>query len=566
MVQPKFIVPATFAFLLTLGGCGSEPSATVATVSGPVRGLISDDTSLYRGIPYAAPPLDDLRWRRPAPAAAWTDVLDTTETGPACWQEVESNNAEFLERLTRGAGMGGFTRWMLGTFAQFVIPDVSEDCLTLNVASPLGAEGLPVMFWIHGGGHQFGSGGGPYESTSLAAKGVVLVSLNYRLGLYGYLAHPELAAEDPDGSTGNYGTLDQIAALEWVRDNIAAFGGDPDNVTIFGESAGGHSVGQLMASPLAHGLFHRAIAQSGTGFQQFQDIDEAHERMSGFEGGRRLAQLAGVSGEHEILALRKMSTDELREVAADEALVETLHPQVDGYVLPQATAVAFASGLQAAVPLVVGSNADEGSILYGFGMSPVDGRGSDNEPPETVAEWDAMLDDKFGDNAEAVGVHYPVDRDVDVRHAGEVLMGDAWFGRHAFYMAQAHSEAGHPTYLYFYERRPPSDEQTIGASHALEISHVFGGLIPGWPWDERDDELQAEMQGYWATFAASGDPNTVGLPAWPGFNDLEAQELGIGHEATQGRRVTREDRYRAMWGELNARIARTSAASAASGH
>ena len=544
-----WLIPA--AALLTFA-CGGSPTAPVTISGGAIQGVQDDELVYYRGLPYAAAPIGQLRWRAPQPVASWEGIRDASEFGTACWQDTSGGNAEFMDRLANGAGMGGFTTWLLTTLATLAEPVVSEDCLFLNVMAPANAQGLPVMFWIHGGGHQFGSGGAVYESPSLTKRGVVLVSLNYRLGLYGFLAHPELTAEDPNRSSGNYGMLDQIAALQWVQQNIEKFGGDPDNVTIFGESAGGHSVGQLLASPLSEGLFHRAIAQSGTGFYQFQAVDEAYERRSGHDAGRALAKAAGVSGDNEIDQLRAMSTEALREFAVAPEYSDTFHPQIDGYVLPHATAQIFDSGEQLAVPLIVGSNADEGSLLYYFGLAPVDG--GPVASPQTQAEWNELLTEQFGEDADAVSAAYTIDTDIDVPKAAERLMGDSWFGRHAFYMAQKHSAAGHPAYLYFYEREPPNENQTLGATHALEIAHVFGGFIPMWPWNERDDELSSEMQGLWTEFARTGDPNAADLPEWTRFQDLEAQEMVFGHEHSYSRRVAREDRYRAMAGQFNKRI------------
>ena len=537
---------------LLLTGCGADHTEIITTTSGDLRGVRSEGFELFRGIPYAAAPTDELRWRAPKPHPGWSGTLDTTEFGAQCWQPTNSGNDQFLVRLAEGSGMSGVKSWLLTTLGGLVSANTSEDCLFLNVATPDRSGSLPVMFWIHGGGHQFGSGGGPYESLSLAGEGIVLVSINYRLGLYGFLAHPELAAEDPNGSTGNYGTLDQIAALEWVRDNIAAFGGDPQRVTIFGESAGGHSVGQLMASPVARGLFHRAIAQSGTGFYQFQAVDAAHERMSGFDGGRELARRAGVAGDDEISGLRAMTTEELAELATDPELSETFHPQIDGYVLPGPTAAIFARGEQAAVPLIVGSNADEGSLLYYFGLPAVDG--GPPAQPQTMKDWDDLLAAEFGSAAAALDAEYAVDGDANVPSAAESLMGDTWFGRHAYYMAQAHSAHDQPTYLYFYTRHPPAVGQTLGASHALELAHVFGGFLPFWPWDERDDALQAEMQGHWAQFAATGNPNRDGLAEWRSFDALSPSEMNYGHDVTANGPVARRARYEAMRGQFQRRL------------
>lgn len=352
--------------------------------------------------------------------------------------------------------MPAWSRWVLDKSLGLLSMTTAEDCLTLNVFAPEGAKDLPVMFWIHGGGHQFGSGGATYESAGLVNQGVVLVTINYRLGIYGFMAHPELAAEDPNGSSGNYGMLDQIAALQWVQSNIASFGGDPANVTIFGESAGGHSVGQLMASPLSEDLFHKAIAQSGTGFYQFQATDSAPENISGFEAGHKVAGLAGVSGANEISALRAMSVDELKSIALDPEISSTFHPQVDGYVLPFPTAYTFKQTAQHPVPLMVGSNADEGSVLYSFGLTPVDGSGA--EPPTTVAQWEQLLTSQFGDNADILASAYPVDGDADVVGAATNLMGDAWFGRHAFYGASP--QCSRSPELSIFLRAPPTNGGT----------------------------------------------------------------------------------------------------------
>ena len=508
-------------WLLAMGlyGCGGEPQ--VSTSYGVVAGKRDGNVLEYLGIPYAQPPLGELRWADPEPPQPWDGVRDAKLKGNACIQWA--------------TGIPAFTP--------------NEDCLTLNIWVPAGEGSHPVMFWIHGGAHQYGSGGRNYDSTTLANRGVLLVSINYRLGLYGFFAHPELALEDPNGSTGNYGMLDQIAALQWVRDNIGAFGGDPENITIFGESAGAHSVGQLMASPVAQGLFHKAIAQSGSGFYQFQSVDQAYERISGIDAGLQAAELLGLSGTEQIPAMRSLSTEELLKVAVHPEISATFHPQIDGYALPDATSRIFTESGQASVPLMVGSNADEGSVLYHFGMSPVDGA-TEMQRPQTVSEWEQLLMAQFADEAKSVAVHYAVDQDDDVDAAAEQLTGDSWFGRHAYYMAQRHAEAKNPTFLYFYERRPASDEETIGATHALELNSLFGGFIPFWPRDERDDELVEHMQLYWTNFAKNGDPNGTDLPNWNPFHSLNSQELALGHKRTYSRPVARADRYQAMAGQF----------------
>jgi para-nitrobenzyl esterase len=266
------LLTAVLAISLCFFVCASLEaySATTVTVEGgQIQGDIEADgkVSVFNGIPYAAPPVGELRWKAPQPVVSWTGLRDATKFGPVCPQK-DSGDGDFLKRLVDGQGMGFFrkTIFNLAVGLSSSAPQ-SEDCLYLNVRTSNlgGAEKQPVMVWIHGGGHQTGSGSEDfYQSNSLVLKGVVLVTFNYRLGPFGYFAHPGLSAESENRVSGNYGTLDQIAALRWVRDNIAAFGGDPSNVTIFGESAGGESVAHMMASPLARGLFHRAIMQSGS--------------------------------------------------------------------------------------------------------------------------------------------------------------------------------------------------------------------------------------------------------------------------------------------------------------
>ena len=535
---------------LLVTGCGEPASQMVNTQSGPVQGVTNEGVAIFRGIPYAAPPIGDLRWAAPQPVQPWTEPLIADVYGPSCWQPTGIGNDAFVSALVAGSGMSEFSQWVLKTGAGLAEVSISEDCLTLNVLTPeiMSEKPLPVMLWIHGGAHQYGSGGDNYESTSLVSNGVILVTINYRLGIYGFMAHPELAAEDANGSTGNYGMLDQIAALQWVKANIEKFGGDANNVTIFGESAGGHSVGQLMASPLARGLFHKAIAQSGTGFQQFQSTNKTNETISGFSAGRKVAAMVGISGDKEIAKLRAMSTETLAEAAIDLEISSTFHPQIDGYVLPKSTSQIFASGEQAPVPLMLGSNADEGSVLYYMGLTPVDG--SPVRGPATIEQWDSLLQEEFGDHADALSIHYAIDGDNDVVKGAEQLMGDSYFGRHAYFMAQRHSAAGNPTFMYFFERRSASPDETIGATHAFEIFPVFGSTFPLWPTDERDAILSKEMQSYWTSFAKVGDPNNDRAPTWQSFSALQPTEMALGHEKSYSRPVARMGRYEAMNGQL----------------
>ena len=319
-------------------------TATAWSASDPVRveqGLLSGtagkspDIQVYRGIPFAAPPVDDLRWKPPQPAAHWQGVREAKEYGPACWQTQYPGGSIYVSKL----------------------PPLSEDCLTLNIwtGAKSAKDKLPVMVWIHGGGFTRGTGTSTsYDGENFARKGVVLVTINYRLGIFGFLAHPALTAESSHHASGNYALLDQIAALEWVKKNIAAFGGDPRNVTIFGESAGSWAVNCLMASPLAKGLFQRAIGESGGQFSPMKSLADAEK------AGRQFAASLGVSADADALkALRAKPAEELLK-ASD---TPTASPDVDGWVLPEEINTIFAAGKQNDVPLIVGSNADEGTTL-----------------------------------------------------------------------------------------------------------------------------------------------------------------------------------------------------------
>lgn len=550
------------AVVVALAACsGTLPSPAVTVESGEVRGIIEGDVAVFKSIPYAAAPIGDLRWARPGPPVSWAGVLDAFEDGPICMQPVGVGNDAFLEMLLEGAGLSWWKRQSLFVLTSILpSPPMSEDCLTLSVRSPaLDAARLPVMVWIHGGAHRFGSGRLGFEGNAITQRKVVLVSINYRLGVFGFLAHRELAAQDANGSTGNYGTWDQIAALRWVRDNISAFGGDPGNVAIFGESAGGHSVGQLMAAPPARGLFHRAIAQSGTGTYQFQHAEHAVEGLSGFEAGERFAASLGAS---TVAEMRALSAEAIMAVDDDPAVVETWHPQVDGYVLAKTTAETFRAGEQAPVPLMVGSNADEGTVLYGLvaegGGGPVDGL---NGSIETLADWRNMMHTAFGVHAERVAGRYPAPTDADLARQGQRLMADAWFGRHAYFTAAQHANAGHATYLYFFQREPQSDTQTIGATHAVELQYVFGSFFSFWPVDQRDEELARQMTAYWTNFTRGGNPNSVKLPEWPPFELDDPKEMSFGDE-TRWRTVSRGETYEAMIPQI---VARSEAAARARG-
>jgi para-nitrobenzyl esterase len=430
-------------------------------------------------------------------------------------------------------------------------PPQDEDCLYLTVRSPdlTPAKKLPVMVWIHGGDHQDGSGSDVYyASNALAKRHVVTVSINYRLGLMGYFAHPELAEESDHGVAGNYGTLDQIAALEWVRDNISAFGGDPDNVTIFGESAGGESVMHLMTSPLAAGLFHKAIAQSPANGGQMLHLDQPFLAYdSALDQGTALCDRLGLHGEAQLSKLRAMSAEEINAAAVEHGPGGGFYPAIDGHVLPQSPLAAFAAGAQAPVPFVIGSNTDEGTALLGslFAGPMAEYRHLDAPtttlPPETAEAFGSDID-------ELVRIYPGLDRR-DL--AAEVdFVGDHMFGARAYHYATHHQLAGHPTWLYMFARTPPSPQQTLGAYHAAELPFVHGSNVPIFPLTAEDKKLSSEMTRYWTNVAHAGTPNP-GKVEWPAFEANDPHWLRLDHTVVH-EPVDRLDQYRIF----NARTSR----------
>lgn len=508
-------------------------SPLVVLDDGSLLGAVDEGILVFRGIPYAAPPVGDLRFRPPQRVEPWSGDRDATRFGPICPQPAPGAGGNlFVQDLVARAGLSWWRRMLVGRVASLSGGAVeSEDCLTLNVWAPAKKGGrFPVMVWLHGGGHAAGSGAQiPRAGLPYARRGIVLVSINYRLGLLGFLAHPALAAESEHGSAGNYGMLDQIEALRWVERNVHRFGGDPERVTIFGESAGAHSVGQLMASPLARGLFHAAIAQSGTGTHQHLRLREQAPRTPAAEsaGERILAQLGQAGAADPAAALRSATVEELRAAAAaDPGVFPAFHPNVDGWVLPDSTARIFQEGKQAAVPLALGVNRDEGTLLLRAVGGPVMGAGRVG----TVRAWKELLRQIFGADASVVDRTYPVRNEAGLQRASERLLGDSLFGAPAFFAARAHAGAGHPTYLYHLTRVPPGPRQTAGAYHGLDLSYVFGAPFPLFPWSAEDEALARSVADYWSSFAREGVPRAEKRVEWTPFDPQEPRWLELGDE------------------------------------
>lgn len=499
------------------------------TTAGKVRGALDGTMAVYRGIPYAAPPVGDRRWKPPAPPEPWRGTRTCTKFGPRAFQRAAGFEL-FFDNLVRGLGLGVVRRRALGVAVKVAPNNQSEDCLTLDVRAPAGAERLPVMVWIHGGDHTDGSGSDPlYHGDALPERGCVLVTINYRLGLFGFFAHPDLASESPDQVSGNYGLLDQIAALEWVRDNIASFGGDPGCVTIFGESAGGEAVLNLMTSPRARGLFHRAIAQSPSDSGRW-----LHLRRSALdfgpaeEAGSDFATLAVGPALGQLDRLREMTPEALTELyQAHPELGRYFYPVVDDVILPATPMSAFSGQQHASVPLLIGYNADEGSLLAPFAHPA----GAEFEPPAegatvTPAQARAAFERSYpsAQHVDRLMAAYPGLASLDPE-AVSAHLGDHMFGVHVDHASRQHAAGGHAVYRYHFRAVPPSKKQAIGAFHAAEITYVFDTTLPLVPVAADAHLLSREMGDRWFAFAATGVPDAPGREPWPAYDAGDPQHL-----------------------------------------
>lgn len=477
------------AVALTLGlatPVWAQASPIVAAPAGPVRGAAADGVQVYRGIPYAHPPVGERRWRPPAPLPPWRGAREATEFGAACPQPASP-------------------------FANHAA--VSEDCLFLNIWAPNTARKAPVLVWIHGGSLVSGAASEAiYDGAGFAGRGVVVVSINYRLGVLGWLAHPGLSAESPDNISGNYGLMDQIEALRWVRRNIGAFGGDPDNVTIAGESAGALSVLYLMASPEARGLFHRAIAQSAYMITQPELRDGSFTNW--LDAETLGVSLAGSLGADDPAALRAMTAQTIVDGTARTAWFPL--GNVDGRLLPRQLVETFDRGEQAPVPVLAGYNEGEIRSLR-FLLPPA---------PASAALYSDEIRARYGDLAEAFLARYPAETMAESMLA---TTRDALYGWTAERLAAKQTALGAPGFLYYFDHGyPAADEGGFRAFHAAEIPFVFGTTNntprywPPVPQDARERRLSDAMLGYWAAFARDGLPRAPGEQAWPAYGEDRA--------------------------------------------
>jgi para-nitrobenzyl esterase len=501
------------AVVSPLASYGASPALQVKIETGTVEGKASGSVRAFLGIPYATPPVGDLRWKPPAPAAKWTEVRSATEFGSRCMQGRIYSDMVFRD------------------------PGISEDCLSLNVwtSAPSAEAKLPVMVWIHGGGFIAGASSEPrQDGEALARRGVVVVSMNYRLSIFGFLVLPELAAESGRKAAGNYGLLDQVAALEWVHRNIAAFGGDPANVTIFGESAGSFSVSALMASPAAKGLFHKAIGESGAAF---------------FSSGLAFEPLGVRSRKDSDFVRSSLGVQSLKELRAlpaqkilDASLQEEGHghprfsPDLDGYFLPKPVPAIFAARRQSDVPLLAGWNHDEGTV------EAVD-------PPQPAgAQLKVLAEKEFGARANEFLRFYPADTEAAALRSLQDFTGDRFIAYSTWKWLEAQASSGRqPTYRYRFDLAlpQPAGAPDRGAYHSAEIEYVFGTLDSkaGMPWRAEDRRLSELMQNYWTNFARNADPNGPGLPPWPAYGARGGWEVMYLSPQSKPGKDSARDRY-----------------------
>ncbi len=490
----QFLVLILLAGLLSPAARAQTTAPTLAgslvqTANGPLAGgVLESGIRVFRGVPFAAPPVGARRWRAPQPVASWTAVRPATEFGPRAMQQALFADMNFRSR------------------------EVSEDCLYLNVWTPAktAREHHPVLVYFYGGGFVAGDGSEPrYDGEALARRGIVTVTVNYRLGIFGFLAHPELTRESPQRASGNYGFLDQTAALRWVRQNIAAFGGDPGQVTIAGESAGSISVSALMASPVAKTLFARAIGESGS------LLGSSRTPVPLAEAERGGLAFAASIGTPTLAALRALPAAQLLALAGKSG-VARFNPVLDGYFFTESPVATFAAGRQARVPLLVGWNSQEMNAQAILG-----------DEPATPENYRRAVQKLYGDRTEAVLALYPGATAAAVGQSATDLASDRFIAHSTWKWAEAQRQtSGQPVYRYLFARPRPAlanapaaapDAPAPGAVHSAEIEYALGNLDTNkvYAWTAEDRAVSETMQRYFAAFIKTGNPNVAGRPVWP---------------------------------------------------
>ena len=496
----KYLVAVLAIFICAATPVLAQISAAKVT-GGIVEGVVKDGIASFKGVPFAAPPVGDLRWRSPQPVKPWQGVRKANEFGPGPMQDTSF-----------GAKLGGPQK-------------ISEDCLYLNVwtGAKKAGEKRPVMVWIYGGGFGIGMTSTPtYDGANLAKKGVVLVSVTYRVGPMGFLAHPELSKESGKGS-GAYGIQDMIAGLRWVKANIAQLGGDPNNVTIFGESAGGMAVGMLTTSSMAKGLFHRAISESGGAMTTLRMSLKAAEE----QGKAYLSKL----GANDIKAARALSAETIQK---DTKGMGSFRPVADGETIAEDQYGLFEAGKFNDTPILVGTNSDEGALFV--------------TQKTTSAAFEKMIRAERGSGAEAILKAYPHVTDAEATKSAKDVMRDATFAWPTWAWAKMQSRHGkNKAFVYYFDRRTPASPE--GANHGSEIRYVFGNLdvadFSGGANGPEDKPLSELISSYWVNFATKGDPNGPGLSVWPAF-DEKAQKTMVFDKTPGARPHPNQDKIKAF--------------------
>ena len=510
MFARRFILLAIILIFLIaavpFSGCEKPAQETVVTLdSGKIRGTLVDGVGTFLGIPFAAPPLGEFRWREPQPVKSWEGIRDCNKYALACPQP----KSVFYD-----------------------VGPTGEDCLYLNVWTPAKGpdENLPVMAWIHGG--SFNSGAASldmYNGKNLARQNVIVVTINYRLGPLGFLSHPLLSKESPHGVSGNYGLLDQIAALKWVQKNIKSFGGNPGLVTVFGESAGAMSICDLMVSPLADGLFQRAVSESGS-FGDAYPLNREDTVEKAEKTGQEIAVKLGCDTAADVLAaMREKTADEVVKAAFtgyDPNAGIKMRPVIDGWAIPENPWSMFTDGKQKKVPFLIGTNAHEGSIFVYPDLKVL----LMSEPG-----YQELVNSVYKDHASEVLAMFPVANKWDVPVTVSKLRTVMSFSAGAHHAADTSSLIDTPVYMYQFTRVPDTALKIFGAFHGLEIFYVFGNLRAGHvsiPANKTDISLSQDMLKYWTNFAIGGDPNGPGLPKWPAYSRETGQYLELGDQVT----------------------------------
>ena len=491
-MSARSILAAALALTIAGAGAARAQAPVVRTSLGALSGSAADGVRAFKGVPYALPPVGALRWQPPQPASAWSGIRDATKFGADCMQKPAVDSRA---------------------------PGFSEDCLTLNVWTPPAARRLPVMVWVYGGGFVEGSASLPlYDGAALARRGVVVVSLNYRTGVFGFLAHRALAAESPERSAGNYGILDVIEALRWVQRNAAAFGGDPGRVTVFGQSAGASMIDLVLVSPLSEGLLQQAILESPGAMRPLGTLAEAEAVAD--VAGPDIAALRAMPAA-QVLALNGKIVPPVRRLTAPRAL----GPILDGWVVPRTDTEAFASGRMRRVPLIVGGNSDEGRAFVRAW------------PIHTPAQARAYAEQNFGATADTMRSLYGLDSDAAIGPGLAYAFGDTQFNYGVRGLARGMAAVQPKVWRYLFTHAPAGE--AAAPTHSEEIDYVFGNLgaarwVPRGPMNAADRQLSDAMMDAWTRFARAGDPNGGPLPAWPAYDAKADPYLEFGDAIKAG--------------------------------